>query len=250
MADLIPESSKSRAIAHLNKDHKDDLQDMLQHFNKLPASKTNDPTVYDMNLSSLMLCTGDGATHIIRIDPPMATWDDRRQRLTEMTMEARKGLGNENETTPDSDPEPDSVSPIIITEYRSPSVYDFFVGVAVLAYFTSYTMIRLGLFTPTTEIYQKWAPYSTMMYNTVDKLHPGGVEWFTWLVQYIFYVVLFIHIAEVITMDRIRLSRYGVKRFTLVWFKWMTTTFFEGYMAFMRIDGLVEELEAEKKKKQ
>ncbi|KAM7204775.1 Protein of unknown function (DUF2470) domain containing protein [Rhypophila sp. PSN 637] len=245
MADLIPASTKTRTIVHMNKDHADDLQHMLQHFNKLPASRTIEPTLIDIDLSSMMICTEDGYTHIVRIDPPMASWNDRRQRLVEMTMEARKALGIE--TPPDSDSEPDS--PIIIAEYRSPSVLDFLVGFAVAAYFASYAVIRLGLLTPATEIYQKWEPYSTMMYNTIDKFHPGGMEYFSWIVQAIFYYVLFIHIAEVFIMDRIRLSRYGVKRFTPVWFKWMTTTFFEGYMAFMRIDGLVEELEGEKKEK-
>jgi len=40
-------------------------------------------------------------------------------------------------------------------------------------------------------------------------------------------------------MDRTRLRVHGVTRWTGLWAKWMVSGFFEGYMAYMRFDGIV-----------
>lgn len=240
---FIPPSTKTRTILHMNKDHATDLQHILQHFNSLSASEAAEPELVDIDLSSLTICTGDAKVHIVRLEPPMAAWNDRRQRLVEMTMTARAALGIE---TPDSDHS--DGGRIIITKYHTPSVADALVGLAVLLYFSSYVLVRAGFLDQTSDLYKTWLPYSEILYTVIDKFHPGGVKYFSKIVQLIFYPVLLIHLAEATIMDITRLSKHGIERFTVLWAAWVVSTFFEGYMAFMRFDGVVEGLKAKGKK--
>ncbi|KAM7193357.1 Protein of unknown function (DUF2470) domain containing protein [Naviculisporaceae sp. PSN 640] len=239
----ISPATKTRTIQHMNKDHATDLQHILQHYNKLSASQAAYPQLVDIDLSSLTIVTGDAKTHVVELNPPMDAWNDRRSRLVDMTMTARAALGIE---TPDSDS--DSHDKITITKYTTPGFFDALVGLSVLFFFSSYFAVRTGLLTPTSETYANWLPYTETAYNAIDKVHPGGVAYFSKIVQMIFYPVLGIHLAEALVMDLTRLSKYGVKRFTLLWGKWVVSTFFEGYMAFMRIDGVIEGLKAKNAK--
>jgi len=54
--------------------------------------------------------------------------------------------------------------------------------------------------------------------------------------------VVAIHVAEMGWFDWKRSSRYGVRRWSRVWFLWMGSVFLEGVGAQWRFDGVVRGL--------
>ena len=63
------------------------------------------------------------------------------------------------------------------------------------------------------------------------------------------YVLIFmvvVHGAEAAHMARGRLRRHSVETFSGVWWAWVVDTFFEGFGAFQRFDGMVEKRRKEK----
>ena len=209
MADptTIPPATKTRTIAHMNKDHRTDLQHMLQHYNGLSADSASNPELLDINLTSLTI-TASGKTHTITLNPPMASWDERRQRLIDMTLAARSALG-----IPSSEDEKSHSSPktVAITTYTPPSPADFLVAIGVSLCFASYGIIKLGLLTPGTEGFKAYAPFSTFLHSIINTYWPfGGVAGYSRMVTRIFFPVLLIHVAEAWLMDRTRLREGAV----------------------------------------
>ncbi|KAK3683971.1 S-adenosyl-L-methionine-dependent methyltransferase [Podospora appendiculata] len=228
--DAIPEAAKARTLSHMNKEHSTDLQHMLQHFNGLSASAAANPALVDMDLSSLTLAVpsaqGPPTTHVIKLSPPMAKWDDRRQRLIDMTMAAREALGVV--TTGDH---ADTSAPIVVREYRRPVGVHWVVFFAVLHYIWCVAVVRAGLVQP-----------GSVLWDFHERFFPGGAAAFLWLVDAIFYPVLAIHLTEAWWHDRTRLSAHGVVRGSRVWCMWIGSCLIEGAMSFKRFDALVEEL--------
>lgn len=81
----------------------------------------------------------------------------------------------------------------------------------------------------------------SFLYDTVLIYAPGFAQWCFKIQPLILYPVLVIHSGECIYMERSRLQRHTVPRFSKVWWMWMLSTFFEGTGAFMRFDEIVKE---------
>ncbi|KAK3320801.1 hypothetical protein B0T19DRAFT_430538 [Cercophora scortea] len=234
--DPIPEAAKARTLSHMNKEHRTDLQHMLQHYNGVSASAAANPELVDMDLSSLTLAVpsadGPPTTHVIELNPPMAKWDDRRQRLIDMTMAARDALGIVTAPSDDHHAPSTDTSPIIVREYRRPVGFHWVIFFAVLHYMWCVVVVRAGLVQP-----------GSVLWEFHERFFPGGAASFLWLVDAIFYPVLAIHLTEAWWHDRTRLSVHGVARGSRVWCLWIASCLVEGAMSFKRFDALVEELE-------
>jgi predicted CDP-diglyceride synthetase/phosphatidate cytidylyltransferase len=74
------------------------------------------------------------------------------------------------------------------------------------------------------------------------------VEQFTWLVEAIFVPVVVLHVFETWLLERTKLQKFGVRRGSAVWWKWVVSVFIEGAMAFKRFDLVVAKLRAQGKK--
>ncbi|RFU32856.1 hypothetical protein B7463_g3528, partial [Scytalidium lignicola] len=77
----------------MNADHQESLSLYLRHFNHLPASSAQNPTLQDLTLSEMTISTGDGKTHTVPFTPPMKSWADARVQTVDMDTAARKALG-------------------------------------------------------------------------------------------------------------------------------------------------------------
>ncbi|KAK0662552.1 hypothetical protein QBC41DRAFT_350375 [Cercophora samala] len=234
--ELIPPSQKTRTIAHMNNDHRLDLQHILQHFNRLSDYEARDPEMTDINLQFMTVKTPHtGRTHYLKFDPELTSWGERRVRLVEMTRRARVGLGLEAPEEGEKDGKGAGV--VVVREYMPPRPLDWVVFLAVLFYYFNFVAtVKLGVLEG-----REWV---------LDGVWPlGGHEGWMWLTRTIFWPVVGIHVAEAAWLERSRLSRFGVERGSGVWWLWMGSCFIEGAMAFKRFDILVRRAEEKEGKR-
>ncbi|KAK0706679.1 hypothetical protein B0T26DRAFT_467281 [Lasiosphaeria miniovina] len=230
----IPVAAKARTLAHMNKDHRADLAHMLQHFNGVPAT---DAELLDMDLASLTVRTGTGDVHNIAIDPPLAAWDDRRQRLIDMTLAARAGLGIAT-TTPDTGHHPVAAAAVVVVvgnRFRPPQTpLEVAVFGGVTLYFVTLTLVMRGVFDDGA------AGAETLQHILFWSGAPAALRW---LVAAIFVPTVVAHVVEAVHLHRSRLRRYGVPALSPAWCGWIACALFEGMTTFKRFDRLVGELE-------
>ena len=238
-------ASKARTIAHMNKDHQTDLLHILQHFNPGTASdvSSEDIEMVDMGLDSITVLVKkqQNKEHVIKLNPPMADWGDRRQRLIDMTMAARAGLGIVSEDSDDNNHGNRHQYAKNNLLYRRPRGAGLVVFSAVTFYFACYAALKAGYVEPGTLVWSLLAQLGAL--TGVD----GLAEGFRWLTETIFVPVLGIHVAEGWWFDRSRMSllekSHGVARGrSLVWWLWIGNVALEGVTAFQRFDAMVDEL--------
>ncbi|KAL2259739.1 hypothetical protein VTK26DRAFT_6475 [Humicola hyalothermophila] len=265
-APLIPLAQKARTIGHMNKDHRRDLRYIFLHYHDrsspaaaaaaAAAASDSDPLMVDIDLDQVTVRFPDSAekgkeeaTYTIPFTPPLASWEERRARLVEMTRVAREALGVAGEDGNDGSGKGGNggdevmaaaAAVVMVDEYVPPRwPYDGTIFLAVLFYYLAWVLVRLGCCGCGSD---------GLVARAVEMARfPGGLDGFRWLVETIFVPVLGIHLTETWWLVRTRLSRFGVRTGSKVWWLWVGSVFIEGFMAFKRFDGLVERLRAEKK---
>lgn len=208
---------KDRIISHMNRDHTREMSHYLQHYNSLSKRQAARPSLRDISLDALHIRAG-GFNHTVPFVPPLASWADARPRLVEMDGIARGALG---------------VSDIVITTYAPPRPAHCIVLFAVSFYFFSAASLP-------------WLVPGTGAWALLDWAFPGGAAMFRWLVKTIFFPVLAIHVGEAYFLDRLRLSRHGIERWSTTWLLWQVSCFLEGYNVWVRFDELVAEKQKQK----
>jgi len=209
----VPDAAaKSRVIAHMNKDHKEDLSLYLRHFKSLTPAEASNPEMTDVDLDSVTIRSASG-THTFAIHPPMKSWNDRRETLANMTYLAR-----------------DALEPVAIGMWTRPRGQDLLVASMVSFYFLCFGLVQGGYVEPGSDAWR----------GLDEAKFPWGAWGFVTLVNLIFIPVLVIHVTEVWYFDRTRLSRHGIRRGSRLWWQWTASNFLEGYCAFIRFDGLVK----------
>ena len=241
MAYPLP-AEKNRTLSHMNADHRRDLRHIFLHYYRpstpggatasqlLPPSDA-DPLMINIDLSSFTVrLPSSGTTHVIAFHPPLRAWEDRRHKLMGMTLNAREKLGvleqEEGEVK------------VVVGEYVPPRwPYDGVIFGAVLVYYFTCILLRAG-----------YCEDGGLVGQVVEMVRfPGGLAAFRWVVKTIFVPVLGIHLTETWWLVRTRLSRFGVRASSRVWWLWVGSVFIEGAMAFKRFDLLVERLRGQKK---
>ena len=83
-------------------------------------------------------------------------------------------------------------------------------------------------------------------YNVLLKGVPGFARFCYRVQPLVLYGMIVVHGSEAGHMARSRLQRHGVRRFSGLWWKWVLTTFVEGFTNFIRFDECVEEVRRER----
>lgn len=195
-----------------------------------------DPVMVDIDLEGITLrlpgC-GDERVYVVRFEPRLAGWGERRERLVGMTRAAREALGAVAEGDGEGE------KGVVVREYMPPRVgSDMVIFLAVLFYYFTFGLVRAGCFVP--GGLPAWAVEMVRF--------PGGVDGFKWLVNTIFVPVLAIHVFETWLLERTKLQKFGVPRGSRVWWLWVGSVFIEGARAFTRFNIVVARLKAEGKK--
>ncbi|KAK2071886.1 hypothetical protein P8C59_006274 [Phyllachora maydis] len=123
---------------------------------------------------------------------------------------------------------------VVVRDFVPPQGFDRVVFGSVVMFFSLAAMVGLGYLEPGTAA---WRFLEGMRL-------PRGPAGLRWLVNLIALPTLFIHIAEVLWLDRSRLVPHGVERGSRVWFLWLGAVFFDGVCTYKRFDRHVKALEA------
>ncbi|KAL7897825.1 hypothetical protein HDV63DRAFT_375941 [Trichoderma sp. SZMC 28014] len=213
---------KARIISHMNSQHTRELSHYLRHYNGLsPRAAAASPAMQDLDFNGMTLKTSNGTTYSVPFSPPLTSWAEARPRVIAMDETAREALGLSN---------------IYINEYAIQQGFDWAPFLGVIFYY----FCAVGL---------PWLEPGSIPWEMLKAVFPGGPEGFRWLVKAIFWPVVGIHVAEAFLLDRWRLQKHSVARWSRVWWAWEITIFCEGLTSWKRFDRLVAEKKAEKEAK-
>lgn len=170
----------------------------------------------DINLDEMVLVCS-GKTYRIPFDPPMSSFRDARERVIETDKECRQELGK---------------SDITIKEFVPPTRLYALEFIVVAATFLGYSQ-------------RYWFERG----QVVERALGSNFARFSWAIQpWLIAFMVGLHTAEVIYFIRNHLRTHSVNVRTLLWWKWVATTFVEGQFAFKRWRDLVHRKREEKEK--
>lgn len=226
--------SKARTITHMNKDHAADLSAILRHRAGLSEAQAADAEMLDLDLATMTIRAGAGdnhhCAHTVAVDPPMATWNDRRARLIDMTLEARKALGlpisaEEQQHASSESSESAAAAPVVIKWYP-PEGADLVPFTIVLLDYVASLLVWTGQLAP-------GKPLHAVLARVLPSDGPAGVAW---AVTTAFPLFVGVHLLEMMWFDRTRLAPAGVRRGTKVWAQWLGCQLIDGFATYQRWD--------------
>lgn len=215
-------AAKVRIITHMNADHQDSLINYLQHYAHLSSFSARNAQLVDISFESLVISSTPGTKHRILITPPLTAWSEARPRVVAMNAEAVKGLGKSN---------------ITVKKYKGPR--SFMTVVMVVCVCTYLAFSRRSNFLPGSALYDTLLKYVPHLAKFCLQIHPM-----------VLYPMIAIHAGEAIYMERSRLQKHTVPMFSLLWWKWMVSTFAEGFGALVRFDEVIRDEEQRRQKAQ
>lgn len=224
--------SKARTITHMNKDHAADLSALLRHRAGLSAAQAADAELLDLDLATMTIRAGAGdnhRAHTLALDPPMATWGDRRARLIDMTLEARKALGlpisaEEQQHASSASSAAAAAAPI---KWYPPEGADLVPFTIVLLDYVASLLVWTGQLAPGRPLHDA---------VLARVLPAGGPAALAWTVTTAFPLFVGAHLLEMAWFDRTRLAPAGVARGTKVWAQWLGCQLVDGFATYQRWD--------------
>lgn len=217
--------AKARTIAHMNKDHSEDMSAILRHYASLTAEEAAGAEMQDLDLATMVI-RADSGVHAVPVTPPMSSWSDRRARLVEMTVAARTALGLGVAEDSDQDHAPSGSAGVQFYPPEGVGVLSF---AGVSWYFLSAALVFSGNAEP-----------GSVFSRFIETVHfPGGPGMYVWLVKLIIVPMLAIHIAEAAYMAKSRLATRHVPVGSKVWLLWVVCAFFEGAPCWKKWDRRV-----------
>ncbi len=249
----IDEKSKLATMAHMNKDHALDLGLYLRFVNGLSAEQLaaeGEPAMVDMDLTAMHIRTAaSGTVHVVPLDPPLATWAERRPRLVALALDARKAYGV---------PLPEHPAPpggaagrhgaaLPAVPFGPPVGLDIVVFGSVLFFAWMGTLVLSGRDETAARVWTRVLD-ATLGPARQARFAFGGPDGFRRLVRGMVLPVAAIHLAEMWWLDRTRLAPRGMRPFSRDWSLWMGSTMWDGARGFMRFDRLAAEMAAQSAK--
>ncbi|MCJ1338355.1 hypothetical protein MMC09_003642 [Bachmanniomyces sp. S44760] len=217
------EAAKQRIIKHMNADHRDSLIRLLEHFAHLSPFSARNAQITDISLTSLTISTSSRSTYTIPLEPAMASYAEARHRFIELDNQATTSLPQR--------------SPITVKKYKRP--HGFMALVFVAAATTYVCFIKRSNFLP-----------GSLLYDSVLQYVPRFAKFCYTIQPLVLYPMLVLHSSEAAYMAKTRCERHGVRVFSLLWWKWVGSTFVEGVGSFVRFDRIVKAEEGRKNREE
>lgn len=236
-ADADASRAAARIKAHMNRSHQRDMSLYLRRFAHLPSTHEDVFSLAQLELTSIdtsgmTVRAASGTTYPIPFDPPLASLGETRQRLVAMDADCRKALrlppAASHKSIGGSSRSSSSHSrDVTVTEYAPPQGLARAIMFAVVVYISCVALLP-------------WMRQGTALARFLDAVwwFGGGVAGFRWLVEAIRLPVAAVHLVETAWFHVSRMGRYGVRTWSVLWWKWMVSVAIEGATAFKRIDGL------------
>ncbi|OAQ74345.1 hypothetical protein VFPPC_13175 [Pochonia chlamydosporia 170] len=217
MATKEDQAMQDRILNHMNTSHTRELTHYLRHYCGLTPRQARNASLRDITLQGMRI-RASGADFVVHFKPCLQSWSEVRPRVVEMDAIAREALG---------------ISDIYMSRYHGPGFADAVVMAGVAFYFVCFLSLP-------------WISPESPVWEILTAYFPGGPGMFRWLVKAIFFPVVGIHLIEPMVLDRTRLQKHGVDRWSGQWWMWMVSCFFEGLMVFKRFDGVIAKKRAQK----
>lgn len=246
----IDAKSKQATMGHMNREHSLDLGLYLRFVNGLSAKQLaaeGTPELVDIDLKSLYIRTATtGTVHVVPLNPPMAAWNDRRQRLIDLAMDARKAFGV---PLPDHGAPPAAASAASSADsaaspggtgkefvpFDPPGAFDLLVMFGVVLYFVLCGLMYTGRDEVTSNT---WASVLGAVGVSRRNFIFGGADGFRLMLRLTAIPVVAIHVAESWWMARTRLHPRNMKVLSVHGLAWTGLTFLIGFGSFIRFDKL------------
>lgn len=213
--------AQRRIISHMNKDHQDSVARFLEHFAHVSTYSASKARLTDITLNNLTIASSNDTPYVIPLDPPLNSWSEARERMVAMDQEALRGLDRSN---------------IAAREYRRPRGFLAVVFIASATTFVCFS--QRSNFLP-----------GSFLYDYIFGHVPRFAKFCYDIQPLVLYPMLAIHLSEAVWMERTRLRKFNVPRFSKLWWQWLSSTFIEGVGAFKRFDRIVREEMAKKEAK-
>ena len=222
MAAPTNEAMQTRILNHMNADHQNSLVLYSRYYSKLPLSHAKTSKLDSLNLEHMIIESSFGRC-LVPFSPPLESYSDARERVVAMHQECLRGL---------------DVDEVVIDRYSLPS------GPlqCTLAFLTTWTFATFPFraqLSPESGSLLSWA-------WSIGGLFPGLARLAYLTAPYVLVFMVVVHGAEAAHMARGRLRRHSVEAFSGVWWAWVVDTFFEGFGAYQRFDGMVEKRRKDK----
>ncbi|KAJ6286388.1 hypothetical protein J3E71DRAFT_262962 [Bipolaris maydis] len=215
------EATRQRIVKHMNTEHRDSIRRYVEAYASRSMFQSRSAKMIDIHLDKMVFSCGDQHA-LIRLDPPMTTLSESRERMAKMDKDALETLGRSDI----------SITRFVPAYTRPAHLWNF--TQCLLAYLL---LPRAANWQPGSPIYD----YALFMVPSFANF----VARYGWL---IFMMMLPIHSIEAVIMV-MRLAKHGCTFLDGVWWKWVGTCFVEGITSFWRLDALIEERKREKEKK-
>lgn len=231
MSASIPQSEHNRTVAHVNKDHAEDLSLYLRHFNGVSIQDSADAELLSLNLDRMLIRAGPSrALHKVSYSPPLTDWADRRSVLVEMSRSARDASSSGGRL-----PDPDLSHADPASLIRGPRlVPDVMVDGVVVFLVASATACHLGYIEPGTSL---WS-------NPLLAMFPGGPGKFARIMTTFVWPFAAIHVAEAAFMVT-RLRKYGLPLLSSAGLFWTFSILVEGVLGWTRFNKMIKEMRLE-----
>ncbi|TLS25421.1 hypothetical protein PpBr36_07213 [Pyricularia pennisetigena] len=227
MSASIPQSEHDRTVAHVNKDHAEDLSLYLRHFNGLSIKDAADAELVSLDLDRMLIRAGPSrALHKVSYSPPLTDWADRRAVLVDMSRTARDASSG---GAPPPDPDLSHADPASLI--RAPTlVPDAPVYGLVIFLFASAAACHLGYVEPGTSL---WS-------SPLLAAFPAGPAGFVRTIRAVVGLILAVHLAEVAFMVT-RLRKYRMPLLSSAGLFWTFSILIDGVFGFMRFNKMIKE---------
>jgi hypothetical protein len=159
-----------------------------------------------MTLSSLVI-RSSGSLFTVPLTPPLGSWREARERLIAMDQDAVKALGR---------------SPITVTTYTRPRSF-FHIAVLVGCLLGYFSFTRKANFEP-----------GSYLYDLILRYVPALAAFAAPKAHMALAIMVAVHGTEAALMATTRLRKHSVPVGSSLWWKWVASTFVEGFGAFQR----------------
>lgn len=204
-------AAKERVLFHMNADHQVSLVAYLRVYCNVTENPSYTAKMEDINLLSMVISYG-GSRYSVPVDPPMKSIRDARSRLVDMHSRCLEQLGE---------------SDITIREYTIPK--GFHAVVFTLCFSAYICLSARSNFLPGSILYSAVFQYSPKFANLCYVVQPALLA-----------TMILIHVVEAGILAVKVLKPHRVHMFSGLWWKWMVSTFIEGYGAFQRTEKIVQ----------
>lgn len=213
-------ASKESIVKHMNTEKTDSIRHCLQAFNGVPFYKLRNARMTNISLNNMEL-SYSGRKFTLPLNPPLESMNEARQRIVELDNNALQILGRSDVP----------ITKFVPVNLRHP-VSAFLFGLSIFCWvsFSSGANFQPG----------------SLLYDNVFRHTPGFAQGCFNIQHGFIRLVIFSHGIEALIMAW-KLNKHGLNPLDGLWWAWVVSVYFEGWLTFVRLHYYLKEKRQEMK---